>query len=121
MDKQQAYYSLWSQFDIPAYDELSVPDGAEMPYITYQVIVDELDEVIAPTASIWYRGTSWSAIDEKLAEVNTKISSMKPIRLDDGFMFVTKGNPWAQRMAEDTDRTVRRYILNLNVEFLTAE
>lgn len=121
MDKQQAYYSLWSGFSVPAYDELSVPDGASMPYITYQVITDELDYPVAPTASIWYRGTSWEDIDKKLEEISERISSMKPIRLDKGFMYVTKGSPFAQRMAEDTDRTVRRYVLNLNVEFLTAE
>ena len=121
MDKQQGYYSLWSQFSIPAYDELSVPDNAAMPYITYQVITDELDSPVAPTASIWYRGSSWEAIDKKLQEITAKITNMQPVRLDDGFMYVTKGSPWAQRMAEDTDRTVRRYVLNLNVEFLTAE
>lgn len=121
MDKQQAYYTLWSQFGIPAYDELSVPDNATMPYITYQVIVDELDSMVAPTASVWYRGGSWEAIDTKLAEITNKVGNMLPIRLNNGFMYVNKGTPWAQRMAEEADRNVRRYILNLNVEFLTQD
>lgn len=119
MDKTQAYYSLWSRFNIPAYDELSVPNDAQMPYITYQVILDELDSPVYPTASLWYRGTSWEAIDLKLAAITSTIGQMKPIKIDDGYMYVTKGSPWAQRMAEETDRTVKRYILSLGVEFLT--
>lgn len=119
MDKQQAYYYLWSNFGIPAYDELSVPDNASLPYISYQVILDDLDAPVFPTASLWYRGTSWNGIDAKLAEIASYIENMKPIALDEGFMYVTKGSPFAQRMADDSDRTKKRYVLNLGIEFLT--
>ena len=120
MDKQQAYYSLWSNFNIPAYDELSVPDGAVMPYITYQVMTDSIDKPVFPTASLWYRGTSWEQIDLKLAEVSQELEDLAPIALDKNeFMYVTKGTPFAQRMAEETDRTIKRYVLNLSVEFFT--
>ena len=120
MDKQQAYYSLWSNFNIPAYDELSVPDGAVMPYITYQVMTDSIDKPVFPTASLWYRGTSWEQIDLKLAKVSQELEDLAPIALDNNeFMYVTKGTPFAQRMAEETDRTIKRYVLNLSVEFFT--
>jgi hypothetical protein len=118
MDKQQAYYSLWSSFGLPAYDETSVPDDAKMPYITYQVILDSLDAPVYPTASLWYRDTSWNDIDYKLTGIAAYIEDMKPIPLDEGYMYVTKGSPFAQRMAEE-DRTVKRYVINLGVEFLT--
>lgn len=120
MDKTQAYYYLWSRFGIPAYDETSVPDDAVAPYITYQVVLDSYDDPVIATASVWYRGTSWEPIDLKVIEITGIIGNMKPIALDDGYMYVNKGTPWAQRMADDTDRTVKRYILNLGVEFLTA-
>lgn len=120
MDKQQAYYNLWSSFNIPAYEELSVPDDAVFPYITYQVLLDDIDGIIFPTASLWYRGTSWTEIDAKLEEISEFIEDMSPIPLKDGgYMHVDKGTPWAQPMAEDNDRTVRRYLLNLSVEFFT--
>lgn len=118
MDKTQAYYHLWSNFGIPAYDENSVPDDAVMPYITYQVIIDDLDAPVYPNASVWYRSTSWEAIDLKMIEISGKLGQMKPIKLDDGYMYVTKNTPFAQRMT-DEDRTVKRYVLNLGVEFLT--
>ena len=131
MDKTQAYYYLWSQFGMPAYDENSVPDDetfkkmiesgvikSKFPYITYQVIVDDIDYPVFPSASVWYRSESWEDIDLKMIEISGKIGQMKPIKLDNGYMYVTKGTPWAQRMA-DEDRTVKRYVLNLGIEFLT--
>lgn len=121
MDKTQAYYSLWSRFGIPAYDENSVPDDAQYPYITYQVITDELDYPVNPTASVWYRDTSWEAIDLKIIEIAGVLGQIRPLELDDhGYMYVTKGSPFAQRMAEE-DRTVKRYVLNIGVEFLTSK
>ena len=40
MNKEQAIHFFWSQFGLPAYDENSVPDDAQMPYITYNVVID---------------------------------------------------------------------------------
>ncbi len=118
MEKQQSYYSFWNSFEIPAYDENSVPDDATFPYITYQVISSDYDNVIYPTASIWTRSASWTVADEKLNEISRRIEEMLPIPLTGGYMRIDKGSPFAQRMAEE-DRTVKRYVLNLNVEFLT--
>ena len=84
MDKQQAYYNFWSSFSIPAYDENSVPDGAAFPYITYQVMVDEIDAPVFPVASIWYRSDSWTAIDAKVNEISRAIDEILPIALDGG-------------------------------------
>lgn len=120
MDKQQAYYSLWNNFGLPAYDELSVPDNAVLPYITYQVITGDIEQQLFPTASLYYRSSSWATIDAKLAEISAYVEDMDPIPLNDGgYMYVRKGSPWAQRMADETDKDIRRYVLNLAVEFLT--
>ena len=118
MDKTQAYYHLWSQFNLPAYDETSVPDGAKMPYITYQVILDSLEGKVYPTASLWYKTTSWTGIDQKMKEIESTINFISPIKLDEGYMYVTGNTPFAQRMS-DEDRSVKRYVLNIGVEFLS--
>lgn len=119
MDKEQAYYSLWSSFSVPAYDEGSVPDEAKPPYIAYQVLIDDIDAPVYPTATLWWRDTSWAGIDAKLAEIGSYIEDLSPIKLDDGYMNVTKGTPFAQRRTDDSDKTVKGYLLNLGVEFLT--
>lgn len=119
MDKQQAFYSLWSSFGVPAFDESRVPEDAPDQRITYQVIVDSIDEPVFPTATLWTKSTSWTWLDAKLKEISDYIEDMLPIQLDEGYMNVTKGSPWAQRTTDPADSTVIGYRLNLGIEFLT--
>ena len=119
MDKQQAYYSLWSGFSIPAYDENSVPDDATFPRIDYQVIIDDIDSPVYPMAKLWYRDTSWTEADTKLTEIAAYIEDMSPILIDTGYMNVTKGTPFAQRITAENDPTIKGYLLNIGVEFFT--
>ena len=119
MDKQQAYYSFWSSFSIPAYDENSVPDGAGFPRIDYQVLIDDLDAPVFPMAKIWYRDTSWEDVDKKVAAISAYIENMEQIAIDNGYMNIEKGNSFAQRIIDEKDQTVKGYLLNLQVEFFT--
>lgn len=120
-DKWQALNTFWNSFSIPAYDENTVPDDAQMPYITYGGATDSWDYEVPMTASIWYRTTSWSAISQKAEEVAKAIGEhgyyITPI--DKGFMVIRKNNVFAQRM-NDPDDSVRRILLSIMVEYLTA-
>ena len=42
MDKYQAINEFWNRFGVMAYDENTVPDDAELPYITYGVNIAAL-------------------------------------------------------------------------------
>lgn len=121
VDKAQALHVFWSSFSIPAYDENCVPDGAQMPYITYEVQTDSIDNDLSISASLWYRSLSWEAITKKADEIAEHIVTMFPpsVKIDTGRMYVTKGTPFSQRMAEPSDRYIRRMLLNINVEFFT--
>lgn len=132
MNKQQAYYSFWSSFGVLAFEETSVPDdatiqalinsgaaAAKFPYITYQVITDDLGHPVYPTASIYDRSSSWEKADTLANTIGARIKSMNTIKLDEGRMFITKGNPFSQHMEEEGDRAIRRIILTLGVEFFT--
>ena len=120
MDKVQAIHNFWSQFGLPAYDENSVPDDAVMPYITYTVSTDSLDEPIPLSGNLWYRSTLWKDITLKSEEIAKKIAEkgFYSVKLDNGYLWITKGSPFAQRMT-DTD-PVKRIYLNIMAEFLTA-
>lgn len=124
MDKEQGLHSFWSGFGLPAYDERTVPTGfsaPRMPYITYEVVTDNINHPVAITGSLWYRGTSWQQITEKQHEIENAIGyGGKIITLDRGYLWLTRGAPFAQRMGDDTDDSVRRIIINLMVEYLTA-
>ena len=119
MDKMQAYQSFWSGFDLKAYDETSVPDDAVMPYITYEASEDDFDHTLALTASVWYRSTSWTGITDKVKQIEERISrGGKIITYTGGAFWISKASPWAQRMPDDTDDSVRRIVLNIQVEFV---
>lgn len=121
MDKHQALYGFWSSFGLPAYDQYTVPDGATLPYITYEDVTDSLGNVVNMTASLWYRGPGWAAISRKAQEIADAIEAMDPITLplDTGRLYLTRGTPWAQRMNEPDDSGIRRVVLNLQAEYLT--
>jgi hypothetical protein len=132
MDKEQAYNSFWSGFGVLAFEENSVPDDtviqqlidagvatSKYPYITYQVITDDLGHPVYPTASIYDRSTSWQRVDTLANLVSRRIQEMNTIKLDNGRMFITKGSPFSQHQLESADLNIRRVILNLGIEFFT--
>lgn len=121
MDKGQAIKSLWSSFGIPAYDEYTVPDNAEMPYITFNVVDDKLDRPVVLHGSLWYRSTSWSDIEAKKKEIADYLEGFVTLKLDNGWLWVVQGSPFAQRMNDPDDDMIRRMYINIQAEFLTAK
>ena len=120
MTKSQAIQNFWSGFGLMAYDEYAVPDDVQMPYITYGVSTDSLDRPINLHASLWYRTNSWRDISDKSDEIAEAITKMNPpsIELNEGRLYLAKGSPFAQRMADEDD-AVRRIYINIKAEFLT--
>lgn len=122
MDKSQAIHTFWSQFELPAYDENTVPDDAEMPYITYDVGVGSLGDFINLNGSLWYKSTSWREISQKADEIEKAVKENGYYILDvenRGHLYITGGIPFYQRMSEPADDMIRRIYINLNVEFLS--
>lgn len=122
MDKAQALQTFWESFGIPAYEQTTVPETATMPYITYSVSTDSLNNVVNMTASVWYNSTSWKDISEKTEQIARYIVGMNPpsIKFDGGRLYIAKGNPFAQRMADPNDDMIRRMYLNIQAEYLSA-
>lgn len=120
VDKEKALHTFWSGFDLKAYDENSVPDNAVLPYLTYNVSVSGYDETTMMNVSLWYRSTSWAAITEKAEEISRAIGlSGKTLSYDDGKIYLTRGNPFSQRMSDEDD-TIRRIYINVIAEYLSA-
>jgi hypothetical protein len=119
MDKLQALHDFWSSFGIPAYDELTVPDGAELPYITYEAASDDFENTLYLTASIWYRDESWASITAKEKQISEAIGRGGYTKhYDEGAFWLYKRSPWAQRMNDPDDDMIRRIILQYSIEFL---
>lgn len=120
MNKWEALHTFWSSFTLPAYDMHSVPDNAVMPYITYEARTDSLDYKVAAAATIWYRTSSWAEISQKADEIGLYIDTMRsPIKIDGGYMWIVRDNPFAMRFPEQNDADVRTIELNILIEYLT--
>lgn len=119
MDKLQAYNSFWNSFALTAYNEASVPSDAVMPYITYECMADGFDRSVALTASVWYRSTSWAEPVAKTKEIEQAITRGGVlVTYDGGAFWIRKASPWMIQMSDDLDDSVRRTILNVEVEFI---
>lgn len=119
MNKAQAINSFWNSFGIPAYENTTVNDERVGDlYITYEVVTDSLDHAVPMSASIWHKNsTSWKSISDKAEEISDALVQVKSIPLDEGYLYITRGQPFAQRVA-DEDETVRRIYINIMAEFL---
>ena len=122
MTKAAAIYQFWSGFGLTAYEENTVPTDAAFPYITYQLVTDSFDREVVATASLWYRGESWTAINAKTEEISQKISrGGKIISCDGGAIWLKRGQPFAQSMGDESDDLIKRKYLNITAEFMTAD
>lgn len=119
MNKAQALHNFWNSFGIPAYESTTVNEERVGDfYITYDVVTDSLDRAVLMSASIWQKHTtSWEDVSLKAEQVSDALIQVKTIPLDVGYLYITRGQPFAQRMA-DEDETVRRIYINIMAEYL---
>lgn len=118
-DKWQGLQEFWSSFGLPAYDEDTVPQDAEMPYIVYEAATAGFENPIPISANLWYRSTSWKEISQKTEEIAERLKSLYLLPIGDKeYIMFAQGSPFAQRM-RDEDGGIRRMYINVMVEYLT--
>lgn len=124
MTQEAAIYQFLSGFAIPAYASASVPDQAQFPYLTYDLVLGEWEqgEVNMPV-NVWYRTESEAAPNAKVREIGTAIGrSGVTVPCDGGFLWLKKGSPWAQSVTVDgEDEKVKRRLLNISIETMTFD
>lgn len=129
MDKAQAINAFWSSFGWYAIDEQSAYDEDTLkdmnityPYISYETVTGNMTGgEVALTASLWDKSTSWLEISKKADEVADAIGyGGKIIKIDDGYLWLKLGSPFAQRMPVESNDSIRRIYINITAEYLTA-
>jgi hypothetical protein len=121
MDKEQAINSFWNSFDVPAYDMNTVPDDAPFPRITYEVTVNEFGNPTTVYASIWDKNTGWGRITGIAHKIDSALSEGgHTVSYDGGIIWLKKGTPFQQRMG-DPDDTIRRILVNIEIEYLEGK
>jgi len=116
--RERALYNFWSSFGLPVYDETSVPDTAEMPYITCEISTAAFDKPIPLSLSLWYYSSSWTAITAKAREIIETIGTHKSVRYDGGGMNITIPSQDYDRMSDSANDMIRRIVINIMVEFV---
>lgn len=120
MDKAQAVNTFFNSFGIKAYDAYTVPEDVPFPYITYELETGDIDTPVTLTASLWDRNMSWATIEQLSHTIAETVARMNPIKFDGGYIQLATGSPFSQRMNEENDDTIRRIILNIQAEYLSA-
>ena len=112
----RALYEFFSGFGIPAYVHDSVPDNAQMPYITYELIEPEPLSFSYLHASVWYRDTSYAAVSAKCDQIKAAIGWGTSIPTGSGFiaLFREKGTPFAQVLSDPNPET-KRVLLTMRI------
>lgn len=119
LNKWSAQKVYWSSFGFPAYQELTVPDDAKMPYLTYQAVNGQMGGTMNASANLYYKGTSWAKIMEEVEQMEKFID--RQVFIDGGIMKVRKPlSHFAQPVSESADTKVRRMLLTVEIEFLSA-
>ena len=129
MTREQAIFDFWNSFNIPAFEENSVPTGEDAPaypYITYQLVIDNFGSQVQTSASVYDRDKdNYSALFQvlqKTAEIRKKISRGGiMLAFDSGVVWLKPNTPFSQIMGDSENNAVRRAYLNMTAEFISAD
>lgn len=102
-------------FGLDAYDEDSVPDDAELPYITYRVVDPEWHQKATFFIRVWFRSTSNAELLEKADEIIGDIGEGKRLPFEGGLLIVWPESPKVQVMVDSNDRNLRYAYINLSL------
>ena len=120
---EAAIYRWMSSFGIPAYASAAVPHDAEMPYATYDLVIDDwYGYGTSMEADLWFRTDSEAVPNAKVREVSRAIGAGGvTLPCDGGMLWLKKGSPWAQAVTVDgEDEHVKRRRLNIDIDYFIA-
>lgn len=119
MTKEATLQQFFDQF-LPFYSATSVPEDVIFPYGTYEMITDNWEgKEVGLTVNLWYYTESETAPNAKAAEISEAIGTGQTIPCDGGRVWIKRGHPWSQSLADNTSTHIKRRYLNVTVEYLT--
>lgn len=118
MNKYVAIQQFMSSFGLPAYEHLSVPQDAEMPYLTYSFETGYFGEENLMTVNLYYRTSSNSIPNAKATEIGNALEGGAVVNCDDGAIWIKRGSPFCQNMSDEKDDAIKIRYINLETEFI---
>ena len=106
---------------IPAYPFTAVPEKAKTPYLTYTPVYSAWGEgAVSITVNLWYRTKAEELLDAVVQELSRRIGVGETIPCDGGYIWLKRGSPFAQPVA-DPDPAIKRRYINITAEYMTAD
>ena len=120
MTKEAAFQAFFEQF-LPSYAASSVPEDVVFPYLTYELITGAWEEgEVGLTVNLWYYTTSEATPNAKAREISQTIGiGGVQVPCDGGTVWLTRGSPWCQSLADTTDTKIKRRYLNITANYNT--
>lgn len=121
MTKGAALHDFFNRF-LTFYAATSVPEDAAFPYGTYECSVAAMDGgEVSILANLWYYTDSEATPNAKVQEISEAIGvGGVVLACDGGRIWIKRGSPFAQSVADESNSGIKRRYINLSVEYLTA-
>lgn len=107
-----ALKTFFSGFDLPAYQNGTVPDDTPLPYITYSIGVPEWNQKATLYAQVWDRTKTNTRIIAVADQITQAIGLCKRIPTDGGYLVIWPETPLVQIQ---TDGDFRSAYINLSM------
>lgn len=107
-----ALKAFFSGFGLPAYQEGSVPEDQNLPYITYSLSAPEWNQKATMYARVWDRSTSNAFIISTADQITAAIGEMLRIPIDGGNLVIWPETPLIQILV---DGDYRNAYINLSM------
>ena len=120
MTKTEALYKFFNSFGLTAYPSNSVPDDTVFPWLTYEPTIGNFgDEQLSITVNLWYHTDSEAIPNKKVDDISEAIGmGGVTVPYDDGMIWITRGTPFCQSLSDENDASIKRRMLNVNLEYL---
>lgn len=107
-----ALKTFFSGFGLPAYQESTVPEDVQLPYISYSISSPEWNQKASMYVQVWDRSTSNIGIIRTADQITQAIGGEKRIPLDGGYLVIWPETPLIQIQA---DGDFRYAYINLSI------
>lgn len=105
-----ALKSYLSSFNIPAYQQDSIPDDVPLPYITYPLKEPEWNQKTSFYFIVWYRSTGYGELLTKVDEILADIGEGKKINLENGYLVLYPEPTLVQEYNDEDNKAKGMYV-----------
>ena len=122
MTKEAVLHSFFNSFGIPGYPATAVPEDSVFPWLTYELATGSFDAGdVAITVNLWYYTTDEAIPNAKVREISERIGlGGVALKCDGGGLWIKRGSPFSQSIADNADAKVKRRYMQILVEYITA-